>query len=57
LGVKGERRGILEMRRHFASYFKSLPDFRELRIRLLTSLDTQEIEGILDQIVAIYRPH
>lgn len=57
LEVKGERRGIFEMRRHFASYFKSLPDFRELRIRLLTSLDRQEIEGILDQILVTYQPH
>jgi len=56
LEVKGERRGILEMRRHFASYFKSLPDFRELRIRLLTSLDKEEIETILDQIILTYQP-
>jgi tRNA-dihydrouridine synthase B len=48
--VKSERGGILEMRRHFAHYFKGLPNFRETRIKLLTSLDVQEIHTILDSI-------
>ncbi|MFC2089968.1 tRNA dihydrouridine synthase DusB [Bacteroidota bacterium] len=42
--------GIYEMRRHFSNYFKGIPDFKEIRIRLLTSLAVDEIESILDQI-------
>lgn len=51
---KGERGGILEMRRHFAHYFKGLPNFRETKIKLLTSLDVSEIHLLLDQIPDIY---
>jgi len=47
---KGGKSSILEMRRHFSNYFKGLPDFRETRLRLLTSLDVIEIRGILDGI-------
>lgn len=52
--IKGEKGGILEMRRHFVHYFKGLPNFRELRIKLLTSLDIQEILEILEKINQIY---
>jgi tRNA-dihydrouridine synthase B len=52
--AKGERGGILEMRRHFAHYFKGLPNFRETRIKLLTSLDVADINKILDSIVLSY---
>jgi tRNA-dihydrouridine synthase B len=51
---KGEHRGILEMRRHFSNYFKGLPDFREIRLRLVTSLDVGEISDILDLIEQRY---
>ncbi len=42
--------GIYEMRRHFSNYFKGIPNFRETRIRLLTSLDVEEILTILEEI-------
>jgi tRNA-dihydrouridine synthase B len=51
---KGEPRGIFEMRRHFIHYFKGLPDFREIRLRLVTSTDVSEIEDILDLIQQKY---
>lgn len=57
LEVKGEKVGILEMRRHFACYFKSLPDFREIRLKLLTSVDPVEIENLLDLILTTYQTH
>lgn len=50
LEFKEEPVGIYEMRRHFSNYFKGLPDFRETRLKLLTSLDVNEIYGILDLI-------
>ena len=54
LKLKGEPRGIYEMRRHLSCYFKGLPDFKETRIRMVTSLDVQEIYGILDEIEERY---
>lgn len=51
---KGNPRGILEMRRHFSNYFKGLPDFKEIRLKLVTSLDVAEINDILDHIEQKY---
>ena len=51
---KGFPRGLFEMRRHFASYFKGLPDFRETRIQLLTKTEPEEIFKILDTIADRY---
>ena len=47
---KSEPVGIYEMRRHFSNYFKGIPNFKETRIRLLTSLDVVEIIEILEEI-------
>lgn len=40
---KGERLGILEMRRHYASYLKGLPHVKEFRMKLVNSLNYDEI--------------
>ncbi len=54
LEYKGFPRGLFEMRRHFANYFKGLPGFKDIRLKLLTSLDPVEIEKILDSIAGRY---
>lgn len=46
--VKGERVGVLEMRRHFSSYFKSIPDFKATRLKLVTENNPAEILKLLD---------
>lgn len=51
---KGEKRGIYEMRRHLSCYFKGLPDFKETRMKMVTTLDPAELYGILDYICANY---
>lgn len=48
--VKGERVGVLEMRRHLSNYFKGLPDFKPTRLRLVTLTDVNEINATLDYI-------
>ncbi len=47
---KGEHEGIVEMRRHYANYFKGIPDFKPYRMKLVTSLDSQEIFDTLSEI-------
>ena len=47
---KGEPRGIYEMRRHLSCYFKGLPDFKETRMKMVTTLDSAELFSILDDI-------
>lgn len=48
LQFKGEKVGILEMRRHLSCYFKGLPDFRETRLKLVTLADPEELLATLD---------
>jgi nifR3 family TIM-barrel protein len=48
--AKGIPRGIYEMRRHFIHYFKGLPDFKETKAKLVTTLETDEIVNLLDLI-------
>tara|TARA_Y100000739_G_C20469751_1_gene400733 strand:- start:560 stop:892 length:333 start_codon:yes stop_codon:yes gene_type:complete len=47
---KGEKLGILEMRRHYSKYFKNIPHFKEYRMKLLQSLDIDEILYYLKEI-------
>ena len=48
---KGERVGIVEMRRHYANYFKGIPNFKPIRTQLVTLESTQEIYSVLNNIV------
>jgi len=57
LEFKGLPVGIFEMRRHFSNYFKGLPNFREIRYRLLTTLEHGEIMDILEEIRMTYRQY
>ena len=48
--AKGERGGIIHLRRHFAQYFKNLSHFRDTRIRLLNATTLAEVMEILQEI-------
>ena len=48
--VKGERVGVLEMRRHLSNYFKGLPNFKDTRMRLVTENDPAELMVVIDSI-------
>lgn len=47
---KSGLRAIFEMRRHLSNYFKGLPGFKETRLKLLTTVDADEIREILNEI-------
>tara|TARA_B110000967_G_scaffold87065_1_gene89659 strand:- start:1342 stop:1953 length:612 start_codon:yes stop_codon:yes gene_type:complete len=47
---KGEREGIVEMRRHYSNYFKGIPDFKPLRMKLVTSFEAEEIFDTLQEV-------
>ena len=51
---KGNNVGLLEMRRHYASYLKGLPHVKEFRNRLVSTLDINEIEAILFEVESHY---
>ncbi len=48
--IKGERRGVFEMRRHLACYFKGLENFKETRLKLVTLTDIDELMKTLDYV-------
>lgn len=52
---KGEKLGLLEMRRHYANYLKGLPNIKEFRTRLVTALEVQELEQIFEDIRNYYK--
>jgi tRNA-dihydrouridine synthase len=51
---KGERLGIVEMRRHYTNYFRGLPDFKEIRMVLVTSMNLQLLLETIDSIAVRY---
>ena len=51
---KGERTGIVEMRRHYASYFKGFDNFKPFRMRLVLTESYIEIIDILEEITQTY---
>ncbi len=53
---KGDTLGILEMRRHYANYFKGFPHFKEYRMRMVTSDSLPEIIATLDEVLNFYSP-
>ena len=47
---KGEKLGILEMRRHYTNYFKGYPGIKPYRTRLVTADSAEEVYSILDEV-------
>jgi nifR3 family TIM-barrel protein len=51
---KGERLGIVEMRRHYTNYFKGISNFKEHRLQLVTIDDAEGLFKTLDEIADVY---
>ena len=47
---KGEKLGILEMRRHYTNYFRGFPHIKPFRAQLVTNHDPEVLFSILDEI-------
>lgn len=54
IALKGDKVGVLEMRRHLANYFKGLTDFKPYRLKLVTETDPSVILSTLDEIGSIW---
>ena len=50
LEVKGPRKGLLEMRRHLSNYFKSLENFKPMRLKLVTENDPTTLFDLLEEV-------
>lgn len=47
---KGERLGVVEMKRHYTNYFKGIAHFKDFRTKLVTSFDLNEINDTLSYL-------
>lgn len=52
---KGERVGIVEMRRHYTNYFKGIHGFKPHRQKLVTTDDPKSLLALFDEIGEIYQ--
>jgi tRNA-dihydrouridine synthase B len=50
LEFKEGKRAIFEMRRHLSNYFKGLPHFKDTRLKLLTTVEVDDIRKIIEEI-------
>ena len=51
---KGERVGIVEMRRHYTNYFKGIANFKEHRLQLVTIDEAEGLYKALDEIADVF---
>lgn len=51
---KGEKQGILEMRRHYTNYFRGMPNFKPYRTRMVTADTYEEVSAILEEVGDMY---
>ena len=54
---KGERVGIVEMRRHYTNYFKGIHGFKAHRQRLVTEDDPSQLMKIFEEIEDFYKDY
>ncbi|MEQ8623640.1 MAG: tRNA dihydrouridine synthase DusB [Vicingaceae bacterium] len=52
---KGEKLGIVEMRRHYTNYFKGIPHFKELRMKLVTQDDYSDLKETFEEIKGFFK--
>ena len=51
---KGEKRGVLEMRKHISGYLKGLPNISKFRMELMQDLTLKQVLAKLDEIYHYY---
>ena len=51
---KGDKVGVFEMRRHYAQYFRGLPDFKPWRTQLVNAGTPEEVYDLLEQLKETY---
>jgi len=51
---KGERRGVIELRKHWSDYFKGYPNFKPFRQRLMEVEEMEAVKKILGEVQEYY---
>lgn len=48
---KGEKLGVFETRRHYTNYFKGIPNFKNYRMKMVTSDDATDVFAAFDEVL------
>lgn len=48
---KGEILGVFETRRHYTNYFKGIPHFKEYRMKMVTSDQSEDVFAAFDEVL------
>ena len=51
---KGEKLGLIEMRRHYTNYFRAIENFKEYRMKLILSESLDYSLNVLDEISEVF---
>jgi len=51
---KGEKQGILEMRRHYTNYFRGMPNFKPYRTQMVTVESYEEVCALLNEVSEVF---
>ena len=51
---KGETLGVFETRRHYTNYFKGIPNFKEYRMKMVTSDDSASVFETFDEVLETF---
>ncbi|WP_299129188.1 tRNA dihydrouridine synthase DusB [uncultured Winogradskyella sp.] len=54
---KGEKLGVFETRRHYTNYFKGIPNFKEYRMKMVTSDDSKDVFAAFDEVLEKFADH
>lgn len=51
---KGETLGVFETRRHYTNYFKGIPNFKEYRMKMVTSDKAKDVLDAFDEVLEAF---
>jgi tRNA-dihydrouridine synthase len=54
---KGEKLAVFETRRHYTNYFKGIPNFKELRMKMVSSDSSEEVFEALEEAKRQFADH
>jgi nifR3 family TIM-barrel protein len=57
LDWKGEKLGVFETRRHYTNYFKGIRDFKDYRIKMVTTDDSAGVFDVLDDVAVKFKDY
>ena len=54
---KGEKLGVFETRRHYTNYFRGIPHFKQYRMKMVTTDDSEGVFEVFDEVLDKFLNH